>query len=92
VFIEPSVTIRALRENLAEHLRRVEAGGSLLVTSRGRPVARLVPPTPLQAAPRPFGFMKGRIRMAPDFDATPTDLEASIEGPLEAPIASPRHR
>ncbi|MBI2215969.1 MAG: type II toxin-antitoxin system prevent-host-death family antitoxin [Candidatus Rokubacteria bacterium] len=38
-----SIGIRELRQRASEYLRRVEAGRSLQVTSRGRPVALLVP-------------------------------------------------
>jgi prevent-host-death family protein len=38
------VGVRELRQNLSRYLRRVEAGETLDVTERGRPVARLVPP------------------------------------------------
>ncbi len=37
------VAHRELRNHSAEVLRRVEAGESLQITNRGRPVARLVP-------------------------------------------------
>ena len=37
------VGVRELRQNLSKYLRRVEAGETLEVTERGRPVARLVP-------------------------------------------------
>jgi prevent-host-death family protein len=39
------VGIRELRHHLATYLARVAAGETLEVTDRGRPVARLVPPT-----------------------------------------------
>jgi prevent-host-death family protein len=39
------VGVRELRQNLSVYLRRVKAGESLEVTERGRPVARLVPPS-----------------------------------------------
>ena len=35
--------IRDLRDHLSRHLERVRAGEELLVTDRGRPIARLVP-------------------------------------------------
>jgi prevent-host-death family protein len=38
-----SIGIRALRQRASEYLRQVEAGRTLEVTARGRPVARLVP-------------------------------------------------
>jgi prevent-host-death family protein len=37
------VGVRELRQNLSVYLRRVEAGHTLEVTERGRPVALLVP-------------------------------------------------
>lgn len=39
----PTVSVRELRQNLSRYLRRVEAGETLDVVSRGRRVARLVP-------------------------------------------------
>ncbi len=40
------VGVRELRLNVSEVLRRVERGETLEVTSRGRPVARMVPVRP----------------------------------------------
>lgn len=40
-----SVGVRELRQNASVLLRRVAAGESLIVTDRGRPVARLSPIT-----------------------------------------------
>lgn len=45
------VTVRELKSRLSEYLRRVAVGEEVVVTSRGREVARLVPPrTPRRAA------------------------------------------
>lgn len=38
-----SVGIRALRQNLSRYIEQVKAGESLVVTERGREVARLIP-------------------------------------------------
>jgi prevent-host-death family protein len=38
-----TVSVRELRQNLSRYLRRVEAGETLDVLSRGRAVARLTP-------------------------------------------------
>lgn len=40
------VTVRDLKSRLSEHLRNVAAGREVIVTSRGREVARLVAPHP----------------------------------------------
>ncbi|MGH3104090.1 MAG: type II toxin-antitoxin system Phd/YefM family antitoxin [Gaiellaceae bacterium] len=39
------VGVRELRQNLSVYLRRVKRGETLEVTERGRPVARLTPPS-----------------------------------------------
>ena len=41
-----SVGVRELRQNLSRYLERVKAGESLIVTERGREVARLTPSGP----------------------------------------------
>lgn len=38
-----TIGIRELRQQASKHLREVEAGETIEVTDRGRPVARLVP-------------------------------------------------
>jgi len=40
----PSVGIRALKDNLSRHIRRIEAGDRITVTAHGRVVAVLIPP------------------------------------------------
>jgi prevent-host-death family protein len=40
-----SIPVRQLNQDTAGVLARVERGESLEITSRGRPIARLVPPT-----------------------------------------------
>jgi len=40
--IELSVGVRDLRANLSRYLSEVAAGGSIVITDRGMPVARLV--------------------------------------------------
>ncbi len=40
------VSVSELKAKLSEHLRRVKAGEEVLVTDRGRAVARLVPVRP----------------------------------------------
>ncbi len=41
-----SVGVRELRQNLSRYLDRVKAGDELVVTERGRQVARLIPFAP----------------------------------------------
>jgi prevent-host-death family protein len=37
------VSVREIKNRLSEYLRRVQAGEEVVITSRGRPVARLAP-------------------------------------------------
>ncbi|MEX0880412.1 MAG: type II toxin-antitoxin system prevent-host-death family antitoxin [Thermoanaerobaculia bacterium] len=45
--------IREARQNLSALLEQVKKGREILITDRGRPVARLVPPGRPAAAPLP---------------------------------------
>ncbi len=49
------VGIRELKNHLSEHLRRVQRGRELLITDRGKVVARLVP------APQPPAWLQRMI-------------------------------
>ncbi|EAR21644.1 type II toxin-antitoxin system Phd/YefM family antitoxin [Nitrococcus mobilis] len=40
------VSVRELKNRLSEYLRRTQAGEEITIASRGRPVARLLPPRP----------------------------------------------
>lgn len=46
------IGIRELRQHASRWVRRAAAGESFEVTDRGRPVARLLPPTPLEGLKR----------------------------------------
>ena len=50
LYMERTVGIAELRQNLSRYLRRVEEGERLLVTDRNRPVAELGPPPSTGAA------------------------------------------
>lgn len=47
------VTVRELQREIKAILDRVETGESVEITRRGRPVARLVPATPVHPEPWP---------------------------------------
>ena len=50
MYMDRTVGIAELRQNLSTYLRRVEKGERLLVTDRNRPVAELGPPPSTGAA------------------------------------------
>lgn len=68
------VGIRELRQKASEYIRLVEAGETIEVTDRGRPVALL---TPIPEAP-PLE----RLRASGDLDEAETDLQ-DLPEPLE---------
>lgn len=72
---ESEVGVRELHDRLSEYLKRVEAGGEIVVTRRGRPVARLsgLGERPLDALAR-RGLVRvpqgGRIRRSANVKGT----------------------
>jgi antitoxin (DNA-binding transcriptional repressor) of toxin-antitoxin stability system len=74
------IGVRRLRGNLDAVLREVKAGTAFLVTSRGAVLAEIHPPASLARAAREPGALRGRIRMASDFDTLPPDVLAEMGG------------
>ena len=74
------VGVRAFRRNLLGFLRQVRLGASSLVMSRDQVLAEIRPPPETQRAAWRSGALRGKIRMAPDFDALPPDVLAAMEG------------
>lgn len=76
------IGIRELRQKASEYLRRVEAGETIEVTDRGRPIALL---TPIPAAPpierlRASGEITGPSGSLTDLP-TPLRLKGGQESP-----------
>jgi antitoxin (DNA-binding transcriptional repressor) of toxin-antitoxin stability system len=71
--------VREFRGKMADFLRQVQEGRSFLITSRDEVLAELRPPAPRTRSGRQPGALRGRIRMAADFDAMPPDLLAAME-------------
>ncbi|HEV3455801.1 MAG TPA: type II toxin-antitoxin system prevent-host-death family antitoxin [Thermoanaerobaculia bacterium] len=69
------------KTNLSRLLERVAQGEEVIIAKSGRPVARLVR---VAAEPRKPGRLKGRIRVAPDFDEPlPAEIQAAFRGERE---------
>ncbi len=74
------VNVYAAKTQLSRLLERVEHGEEVVITRHGKPVAKLVPIAKRQA-PRKLGALRGRIRIAKDFDAPlPDDVLDAFEG------------
>jgi prevent-host-death family protein len=70
--------VAELKARLSEHLRTVKAGGEVLVTERGQPIARLVPVSAELAGESRLAHLErgGLVRagggtLAPDFLTVP---------------------
>lgn len=61
-----TVTIHVAKTTLSRLLARVEAGEEIVLARGKRPIAKLVPFTPL-AAKREFGAMRGSLSVGPEF-------------------------
>lgn len=60
------VTVHEAKTHLSKLLVEVEEGASIVITRSGKPVAKLVA---LETVERRPGRLKGKIRMARDFEA-----------------------
>ena len=73
-----SVNIHQAKTHLSRLVERVEAGEEVVIARAGRPVARLVP-FRSRTSPRTPGLWRGRVRLAPDFDAPDDQLIDAFE-------------
>ena len=74
------VSLYEARTTLSHLVDRVMRGDEVVITRHGRPVAKLVAAKP-KRGPRKLGMLRGKIRVAKDFDAPlPDDLLALFEG------------
>jgi antitoxin (DNA-binding transcriptional repressor) of toxin-antitoxin stability system len=74
------VGVREFRGNLSGFLRQARQGRSFLVTSRDQVLAEVGPPPQAVRPRRQPGALRGKIRIALDFDALPSDVLAAMEG------------
>lgn len=73
---EESVNIYQAKTEFSRLIARVEGGERIVISRSGRPVARLVPFSPERSTRHP-GAWKGRVAIAPDFDAFSADDAAA---------------
>lgn len=71
------VNIHAAKTHLSRLIERVEAGEEITLARAGKPVAKLVPYM-RQRQPRRPGLWKGRVTIAPDFDAPMPEIDEAF--------------
>jgi len=76
-----TVNIHDAKTHLSRLVERVEAGEEIVIARGGKPVARLVP-LGLRTRPRQLGTLRGKIWLAPDWDAP--EVNAEIARDFEA--------
>ena len=69
-----SVDTYAAKTQLSRLLARVEAGEEIVITRRGKPVARLVPAAPRR--PRIIGLLKGQFTVPDGFNDEDEELNS----------------
>ena len=75
------LNVHEAKTHLSRLLDRVAAGEEIVLGKNGRPVAKLVPIQPVKRKP---GRLKGKIKIAADFDAPlPQSLAAAFHGEVE---------
>jgi prevent-host-death family protein len=75
-----TINIYEAKTQLSRLVEQAASGQDVIIARGGKPVARL---TRLQPPPRKirFGVLKGKVRVAPDFDAPlPAEVIAQFEG------------
>jgi len=74
--------IHLAKSQLSRLIERAVAGEEVIISKAGKPVVRLVPYAQ-KKPPRRLGLLKGKIRIARDFDELPEELAAAFRGETE---------
>lgn len=69
--------ISQAKAELSSLLKEVLRGNQIIISRSGKPVAKLVPYSGPSKARR-AGALKGKIKIAKDFDSLPKDLRLSL--------------
>ena len=75
-----SINVHEAKTHFSKLLTRVQTGEEIIIAKAGRPIAKLIP-IQTKNKPRKPGTAKGKLWIAPDFDAPlPEDILKSFEG------------
>ena len=75
-----TVNIHEAKTHLSKLLEEVSKGREVVIAKAGKPIAKLTGRSPARPVRKP-GFLKGKIKIADNFDAPlPDDLLDAFEG------------
>ena len=74
-----TLTIQEAQAQLEEIIHRLAPGDEVVITENNQPVAKLARTEPKQQWPCKAGSAKGKIWMAPDFDAPLEEFKEYME-------------
>jgi prevent-host-death family protein len=76
-----TVNVHEAKARLSTYLAQVEAGETVVICRRNKPVAELRPVAPQRKAPRPIGLAEGEFTIRESFfEPLPDDLLDLFEG------------
>ncbi len=78
-----SVNIHDCKTNLSRLLSRVELGEEIVISNRGKPIAKLVPFISSSDRRASLGTDRGKFVVPDDFNALPSDILSAFEGNQE---------
>lgn len=77
-----TVNIHEAKTHFSQLVEAALLGQETIIAKAGKPIAKICPLT-RKRSKRPFGVLKGKIKMVEDFDAPlPDDILSDFEGGL----------
>ena len=83
-----TLNLYAAKTQLSKLVDRAAAGEEIVIAKAGKPMAKLVPLERPKRLREP-GFLKGKLRIADDFDQWPEDILASFEADIDPGQTAP---
>lgn len=68
-----TINIHQAKTQLSKLIEKVKNGEEVIISKAGTPVAKIITYRPLTKK-RTLGLLKGKIKIAKDFDALPDDI------------------
>jgi prevent-host-death family protein len=87
------INIHEAKAHLSEYLAAVEAGETVVIARRNKPIAKLVPIAPEEAKrpPRPIGLAKDMGHVGPEFFEPMSEEELALWETPALHTGDPRH-